>query len=123
LTRADDRQGLGRYAEERAAQHLTRKGYEILDRNWRCEVGELDLIAKDGTCLVCVEVRARRGRMLGTPEESITAVKQARLVELAQAYTLAHDWRGDYRIDIVAIEMDRRGHFLRLDHYENAVTG
>lgn len=119
----DDRQGLGRYGEERAAQHLTGKGYEILERNWRCEIGELDLVARDNACLVLVEVRARRGRKLGTPEESITVAKQARLIELAEAYTAAHDWTGDYRIDVVALELDRRGHLIRLDHYENAVTG
>jgi putative endonuclease len=119
----DDRRGLGRRGEQLACQMLASKGYEIVARNWRCEHGELDLVARDGDCLAFVEVRARRGRALGTPEESITAAKQARLVELADAYVCENDWQGDWRIDVVAVEMDRRGRLLRLDHYENAVTG
>jgi putative endonuclease len=119
----DDRRGLGKRGEELAAQHLAAQGYEIVACNWRCEVGELDLVASDGDCLAFVEVRTRRGRAMGSPEESITPAKQAKLVELAEAYVQAHDWPGYWRIDVVAVEMDRRGHLLRVDHYENAVTG
>lgn len=119
----DDRRGLGRHGEDLAARHLAAKGYEIVARNWRCETGELDLVTRDGDCLAFVEVRTRRGRALGTPEESITRAKQARLAALAEAYVQAHDWAGDYRVDIIAIEMDRGGRLLRVDHYENAVTG
>jgi putative endonuclease len=123
LTKHDDRRGLGRHGEELAARYLAAKGYEIVARNWRCEVGELDLVAKQRGCLALVEVRTRRGKALGSPEESITAAKQARLARLAEAYVQAHDWAGDWRIDVVAIEMDSRGRLLRMDHYENAVTG
>jgi putative endonuclease len=119
----DDRQGLGRRGEEMAAQLLIAKGYEMVARNWRCAAGELDLVAQDGDCLAIVEVRARRGTALGSPEESITLAKQARLVDLAEAYVQEHGWVGAYRIDVVAIELDRRGRLLRVDHYENAVTG
>lgn len=98
------------------------KGYAIMVRNWRCETGELDLVARDGNSLVFVEVRTRRGQVLGTPEESITADKQARLIALAESYLQAHPWAGDWRIDVIAIEMDRCGRVLRLDHYENAVS-
>jgi len=120
---SDDRRGLGRHGEDLAARHLAAKGYEIVARNWRCETGELDLVVRDGDCLAFVEVRTRRGRALGTPEESITRAKQARLAALAEAYVQAHDWPGDYRVDIIAIEMDRGGRLLRVDHYENAVSG
>lgn len=119
----DDRRGLGRRGEDLAALHLTARGYQIVARNWRCGVGELDLVARDGDCLAFVEVRTRRGRALGTPEESVTPAKQARLIDLALAYVQAHDWPGDWRIDVVAVEMDGRGRLLRVDHYENAVTG
>jgi putative endonuclease len=123
LANRDDRQGLGRWGEDLAARHLVAKGYEVVARNWRCEAGELDLVIRDGDCLAFVEVRTRRGRAMGTPEESITAVKQARLATLAEAYVQAHDWPGHWRIDVVAVEVDRRGRLLRLDHYENAITG
>lgn len=119
----DDRRGLGRRGEELAAQHLSAKGYQIVAHNWRCEQGELDLVARDGEWLIFVEVRARRGQALGTPEESITPAKQARLALLAEAYISEHDWGGPWRIDVIAVEMDKRGRLLRLDHYENAVTG
>jgi putative endonuclease len=119
----DDRRGLGRRGENLAAQYLVTKGHEIVARNWRCEVGELDLVIRDGDCLAFVEVRTRRGRSLGSPEESITQAKQARLITLGQAYVQANEWAGDWRIDVVAVEMDRRGRLLRVDHYENAVTG
>jgi len=119
----DDRRGLGRHGEELAAQHLAGKGYQIVARNWRCEAGELDLVAQMGGCLALVEVRTRRGRGMGSPEESITPAKQARLITLAEAYVQAVDWAGNWRIDVVAVEMDRRGRLLRLEHYENAITG
>lgn len=123
MTDHDDRQGLGRRGEDLAAQHLMAKGYQILARNWRCGGGELDLVAREGNCLAMVEVRTRRGQKLGTPEESVTEAKQARLVALGQAYVQEVGWPGDWRIDVIAIEMDRRGRLLRLEHYENAVTG
>jgi len=120
---ADARRGLGALGEELAARRLAAAGYEIVTRNWRCQAGELDLVARQGECLVLVEVRTRRGKALGPPEESITPAKQARLVTLAEAYVQAVDWPGDWRIDVVAVELDRGGRLLRVDHYENAVTG
>lgn len=119
----DHRVALGRWGEDVAARHLVAKGYEITDRNWRCESGELDLVALDGDCLVVVEVRTRRGQALGTPEESVTPAKQARLITLADAYVQAHDWPGYWRLDVIAVEVDRAGRLLRVDHYENAITG
>lgn len=123
LTRRDDRRGLGRHGEDLAAEHLLARGYEILERNWRCTAGELDLVARDGDCLAFVEVRTRRGQDMGSPEESITPAKQARLVTLAETYVADREWPGSWRIDVVAVEMDGRGRLQRLDHYENAVTG
>ncbi len=117
------RQRLGRQGEALAADHLLGKGYQIVTRNWRCPGGELDLIAREGDCLVFIEVRARRGQAMGSPEESITAAKQARLIALADAYLQEHEWAGDWRLDVVAIELDRSGRLLRIDHYENAITG
>ena len=119
----DARRGLGALGEELAARRLAAAGYEIVTRNWRCQAGELDLVARQGECLVLVEVRTRRGKALGPPEESITPAKRARLVTLAETYVQAVDWPGDWRIDVVAVELDSGGRLLRVDHYENAVTG
>lgn len=119
----DDRRGLGQYGEGLAARHLVAKGYEIVDRNWRCEAGEMDLVARTDDCLAFVEVRTRRGRAMGTPEESITTAKKARLITLSEAYVQEVDWQGDWRIDVIAIELDPRGQVQRLEHYENAIGG
>ena len=120
---ADARRGLGALGEELAARRLAAAGYDIVTRNWRCQAGELDLVARQGDCLVLVEVRTRRGKALGPPEESITPAKQTRLAALAEAYVQAVDWPGGWRIDVVAVELGRDGRLLRVDHYENAVTG
>jgi putative endonuclease len=114
---------LGRRGEELAARLLAGKKYRLVVRNWRCPIGEIDLVAEDESCLVFVEVRTRRGSSLGTPEESITAAKQARLIALAESYVQSTGWPGEWRIDVIAVEMDGRGRLVRLDHYENAVTG
>jgi putative endonuclease len=113
---------LGRWGEDVAARHLTTLGYEIVARNWRCEAGEMDIVARDGKTWVFVEVRTRRGRRFGTPEESITSAKQARLIEVAGAYLAEHNL-GDvgWRVDVVAIELGPGG-LWRVDVIKNAVT-
>lgn len=117
----DDRLDLGRRGEALAEQHLRTAGYEILDRNVRTRYGEIDLVARDGACIVFVEVRTRR---LGsfTPEESVGRRKQRQLVSLGTRYLQDRGLVGqDWRADVVAIEVDLRGRVLRLEHYVNAV--
>lgn len=116
------RKKLGRRGEELAVGHLQERGYVVRERNWRCPAGEMDIVAEDGGCLVFVEVRTRRGRGYGTPEESVTPAKQAKLVEVAQTYLQEHSWEGNWRIDVVAVEMTSRGKLLRVDLIKNAVT-
>jgi len=120
---SDLRQQLGNWGEERAAKFLRARGYNIIERNWRCAVGELDLIAWEGECLVFIEVRTRRSRRYGTPEESVTPAKQARLIELAHIYLQEHpELEGDWRIDVVAVEL-RRGLLPRINLIRSAVMG
>ncbi len=105
---SDTRQRFGERGERAAAAWLSRAGYTVLARNWRHhELGELDIVARQGDEIVFVEVRARRG----TPEqamsaalESITERKRARLIALAQAYLDAHDLTGvRWRVDVAAV--------------------
>jgi putative endonuclease len=117
------RKKLGQLGENLAADHLERRGYVIRQRNYRCPVGEMDMVAEEGDCLVFVEVRTRRGREYGTPEESITAAKRAKLVEVVQTYLQEHDWPGDWRIDVVAVELTRGGVLERVTVIQNAVGG
>lgn len=104
-----------------AVAQLEERGYIVRERNWHCPAGEIDIVAEDGDCLVFVEVRTRRGCEYGTPEESVTPVKQAKLMEVAQTYLQEHPWDGDWRIDVVAVEMSSRGKLLRVELIQNAV--
>jgi putative endonuclease len=105
MSRADSRRGTARRGEALAALFLRLKGYRIEARNWRCPLGELDIVARDRDTLVFVEVKARSGASAGAPEEAVDLRKQTRLVQLAQAY-LAH-CRGSMppcRFDVIAVE-------------------
>jgi putative endonuclease len=116
--------GPGRAGEAAAESHLRTLGYRILARNFRTRAGELDIVALDGDTLVFVEVKARRGSVLkfGQPEESLTKTKQQRLVAAAQSYLEEHDLTGaDWRIDFVAVELDRAGRVLRVEQLKSAV--
>ena len=111
---------LGNWGEKVAGELLKAKGYTLLCQNWRCPRGEMDLIAQDGETLVFVEVKTRRGRALGTPEDAITPHKARTLFTVAQTY-LAQEELGDipWRIDLIAIELDNTGKLQRCEHQEN----
>lgn len=119
------RRALGQCGEAAAAAYLRRAGWRIIVQNWRCPVGEIDLIAQRGSQLVFVEVRTRRaGTLQGpTPEESITRSKARRLISLAYAYLEAAAIPADapWRIDLVAVELDYSGRVVRLEQIEHAV--
>jgi putative endonuclease len=85
-----ERQGLGRTGERLAAEALMSNGYHILERNFRCHHGEIDLIAEDEQDLIFVEVKARRGVSFGLPEDAITIYKRRKLVQLASYYLDLH---------------------------------
>ncbi len=116
------RRALGQLGEELAAQHLQRQGYVIVERNYRCPRGEVDIIARDGERLAFVEVRARRGTAFGTPKESITPKKQARLATVARNYLQEKGYVDvDWGIDVVAVQFTRSGVLQRIELIRNAV--
>ena len=80
------RQTTGLIGEKLAAEYLTRQGYKIIETNFRCKEGEIDIIAKDGDYLVFVEVRAKNNLTFGSPEESVTARKKDHLRSVAARY-------------------------------------
>lgn len=97
---------LGRAGEERAARYLTALGYVVLDRNWRCEQGEIDIVAMTGAYLSIVEVKTRRTAAFGHPFEAIDDRKRRRLWRLAHAWRDAHreQARGrELRLEIIGI--------------------
>ena len=115
---------LGGLGERAARGHLERAGLTLLDTNFRCPHGEIDIVARDGEAVVFVEVRTRRGRDFGAPEESITAAKARRLIATAQTYLQTRDDLPlDWRIDLVAVDVDPQGRISRIERTENAVTG
>ncbi|MGB8645369.1 MAG: YraN family protein [Anaerolineae bacterium] len=117
------RKNLGDSAERVAALYLEEHGFRILARNVRTREGEIDLIAEDADGLAFVEVKARRGTSYGSPEEAITPRKQLQLVRLADAFMAREAALAGrpWRIDVVAIELDRAGKVVRLNHIKNAV--
>lgn len=118
------RQSTGRLGEHLASEKLVAQGYEILERNYRCSAGEMDIVARDGPCYAFVEVRARRGQVCGSPEESITTTKQRRLIAVAESYLEEHGLgEVDWRIDVVAVEWSRAGRLKRVEVIRDAVAG
>ncbi len=116
------RQGLGRLGEKLAKRHLESSGHTILETNYRTRSGEIDLVSEKDGLLAFTEVRTKRGSLFGSPEESVTARKRARMVACSQEYLDAnHSKPREWRIDVIAIELDRRGRLLRLNVLENAV--
>ncbi|GAB3322505.1 YraN family protein [Geodermatophilus aquaeductus] len=95
---------LGSRGETIAAVYLTDAGLSVLDRNWRCRDGELDIVAREGTAIVFCEVKTRRATGFGHPVEAVTPVKQRRLRLLAQRWLAAHDEHApDLRFDVVGV--------------------
>ena len=98
------RAALGAFGEKVAAQHLVTQGMAILDRNWRCDIGEIDLVARDGAVLVVCEVKTRRGLAYGTPGDAVTWSKLSRLRRLAVRWLAEHPvGAAEVRIDVVEV--------------------
>ncbi|MDQ3591721.1 MAG: YraN family protein [Actinomycetota bacterium] len=102
------RAALGAFGEEVAAQHLVTQGMAILDRNWRCDIGEIDLVARDRDVLVVCEVKTRRGLGFGTPADAVTWDKLSRLRRLAARWLAEHPvGPAEVRIDVVEVLVPR----------------
>jgi putative endonuclease len=105
LGRGNGRAALGRHGEEIAVRWLERHGMVVVDRNWRCARGEIDIVVRDGDVLAFVEVKTRSGQGTGHPLEAVTAQKLGRLRRLVPAWFRAHpEHRApSIRIDCVAV--------------------
>lgn len=100
-------QDKGQQGEDAALAHLLRQGLDLVERNFRCQGGELDLIMRDGACLVFVEVRRRQSRGFGGAAASITPAKQRRLVHAAETFLLRYPRVPPCRFDVIAIDAGR----------------
>ncbi|HET8684649.1 MAG TPA: YraN family protein [Micromonosporaceae bacterium] len=116
----DARQLVGAWGEQRAADHLLAAGMVLLDRNWRCRAGEIDIIARDGDVLVFVEVKTRRGDAFGTPVDAVHSRKTARLRQLAAQWLAESGLRPmQVRFDVVSV-VRRQAGGVRIEHLRNA---
>jgi putative endonuclease len=119
-----ERRRLGQFGERVAAAHLEAEGYRIVERNFRCREGEVDIIAEDGRCLAFVEVRTRRGSAMGGAADSLTPLKGARITAAAEAYCQGRlDLPPERRIDVIAVDLTPQGRLLSVEHIENAFAG
>ena len=117
----DNKRERGNRGEDLAADFLQREGYEIITRNYICPIGEIDLIAREGNCLVFVEVRSKTSRRFGTPAESITSAKEKRLRKLANYYLVREVGKEvPCRFDLVSIE--KEGSEYSLNHIKGMFT-
>ncbi len=117
-----ERKDTGNLGEKLAARFLKNKGYSIVETNYRCRSGEIDIVTRRGDCLVFVEVRTRSSLSYGTPEESITPAKMLHLERASEHYLQNHSGLPEsWRVDLVAIELDGDHRVKRIEHIENAL--
>lgn len=115
-----ERQAVGAYGERAAARYLREQGLVVLDRNWRCPSGELDLVLRDGDDVVFCEVKTRRGEGFGRPAEAVTEDKVRRLRRLAGLWLAQTTLRPHaLRFDVVEVLPQRRGG-PRVEHIRGA---
>lgn len=101
---------IGRFGEDVAARYLQDQGMVVLDRNWSCRFGEIDLVVRDGATLVVCEVKTRTTDRYGGPFEAVTDLKALRLRRLAGAWLSEHSVTPDaVRIDVVSVVLPQRG--------------
>jgi len=110
--------------EREAARYLGAQGLEVLEQGYRCRLGEIDLVCRDGATLVIVEVRARSDRSHGGAADSIDRRKQHKLVQATRHYLMRHPrwWDAPLRFDVVAVD-DIAGHAPDLEWIRNAFDG
>jgi len=119
----DRRKWLGDAGEELAAEHLVRRGFRILERNYRTRWGELDIVAFDGETLAFVEVKSRRAAAGRTPFESVHTRKREQVRRMAASWLSDRPGRpfaSALRFDAIGITFDRSGRLLGLEHLEGA---
>jgi len=117
------RRDTGILGEKLAGDFLKKRGYRIYETNYRCPEGEVDIVARHKDSLVFIEVRSKRSLEFGSPEESITPTKMERLRAVAAHYRQTHNNLPPlWRIDVVAVEIDRKGKPLRIELIENAIV-
>lgn len=113
----------GKFGEDTAKNYLSKNGYAILETNYRCREGEIDIIARDGDCLVFVEVKTRKNADYGAPCEAVGLAKQRKIIMAAQNYMADNNIDCAVRLDVIEVFYQKRAgtyRTLRLNHIKNA---
>ena len=113
------RKKVGAQGEDRAAKYLSAHGYRIIEKNWRCRLGEIDLVVKEADTLVFCEVKTRSNQSFGHPLEAITASKIEKLRRLGEAYMQAAA-KTDVALRFDVISIIENGENSRLEHIKDA---
>jgi putative endonuclease len=117
----DSRKELGARGEKLAARFLKRRGYKIIQRNYRCKLGEIDIIAQQDKTIVFVEVRTKQTERFGAPQYSITATKRRQISKVALSYIREKRLMGQScRFDVMAVIFSPESRKPRIDHIQNA---
>ena len=113
-------QRIGKWGEAIAAEHLAKRGFELIARNARTPYGEIDIVARQGDITVFVEVKTRTSNKMGLPEDSITARKRQHMISAAEHYAAGHEI-DHWQIDVISVE-EKPGMKPKITYFENAVT-
>ena len=117
------RRDTGILGEKLARDFLTKQGYRIWETNYRCPEGEIDIVAQHKDYLVFIEVRTKKSLAFGSPQESITPAKMAKLRTTATHYRQSHrNLPPLWRIDVVAVQLNQKGTLSRIELIENAIS-
>ncbi|MFQ5846371.1 MAG: YraN family protein [Candidatus Methylomirabilales bacterium] len=118
-----DRRMVGIEGEAVARRFLEGLGFRIVEENFTCALGEIDVIAQEGEVLVFVEVKARRSTRFGAPAEAVHARKQRQILRVAEAYMRERRLRVPCRVDVVAVQFPPHGAEAQVELIRNAVQG
>jgi len=111
----------GQLGEKIAKEYLEKKGYKIIDQNYRTKFAEIDLIAKKRNEIIFIEVRTKKGNLFGPPEESLNQRKLRKLWLSARSYTSRIGWSGPFRIDAVCVVLRSQNTVEKINHYQNII--
>jgi len=112
---------LGVLGEDLATEHLVSTGYEIIARNHKSALGEIDIIAKRGGILVFVEVKTKTSNFFGRPEEMVTPTKQVKLKNLTNDYLSKNSHNGPVRIDVIAVNINSPRDHANIKHFDDLI--
>ncbi len=110
---------IGKRGEDIACDFLSKKGFEILRRNYTFRRCEIDIIAQRGDWLLFIEVKTRTRDQFGHPEEFVDAAQAGRIMQAAEEFIYATNWRGHIRFDIISVKPEPH---LEVIHFEDAIN-